>query len=74
MSVATEGGQASAVATQRRKGVTPPSDRAGRSTFVSDVIVELGFVDRATVEEAVQDARRSGKAVPRILLSMGALS
>lgn len=75
MNVATRAAQESRAApTSGRKGVTPPSDRAGRSSFVSDVIVELGFVDRETVENAVSEARQLGQGVPQILISQSALT
>jgi predicted nucleic acid-binding Zn-ribbon protein len=55
------------------RGVTPPSTPSGRGGFVSDVIVELGFVEREVVEQAVQAARTTGKSVARVLLDVGAL-
>jgi hypothetical protein len=56
------------------KGITPPSSPGGRSGFLSDVIVELGFADSATVEQAVERARRLGTTDARVLLDMEALS
>jgi hypothetical protein len=54
--------------------VTPPSIAGARGQFVSDVIVELGFVDAATVERAVENARVSGKSVTALLLEEGVLT
>jgi hypothetical protein len=51
-----------------------PSDGGGRSGFLSDVIVELGFASRETVEEAVRAARSPGSTVARVLVEMGAIS
>jgi hypothetical protein len=55
------------------KGIVPPSSD-GRSGFLSDVIVELGFASRDTVEQAVRAARSPGTTVARVLVDMGAIS
>src|SRR5436190_2138806 len=55
------------------RGVTPPSSSSGRHEFLSEVIVELGFADPGTVEEAVEAAREPGMTVEKILLERGAL-
>ncbi len=52
-------------------GVTPPTERSGRGGFLSDVIVDLGFADRATVEQAVRAARSPGTTVARVLVERG---
>jgi MshEN domain len=54
-------------------GVTPPADPARRGVFLADVVVELGFADRETVEDAVRVASQSGKPVERQLLEGGIL-
>ena len=56
------------------KGITPPSRPAGREGFLSDVIVELGFADRPTVEQAVRTARSPGATVADVLVDMGAIT
>jgi hypothetical protein len=55
------------------KGVIPPSEPGGRSGFLSDVIVELGFATRDAVEDAVRTAR-SGSTVAQVLVEAGAIS
>src|SRR5919106_3059717 len=55
------------------KGITPPSGR-GRSGFLSDTIVELGFADRETVEQAVRAARSPGTTVGQVLVDTGAIT
>ncbi|HKP20549.1 MAG TPA: hypothetical protein VJT68_03475, partial [Thermoleophilaceae bacterium] len=55
------------------KGVVPPSEPGGRSGFLSDVIVELGFATPDAVEEAVREAR-SGSTVAQVLVESGAIS
>ncbi len=57
-----------------RKGVYPPSTPGGRHTFLSDVIVELGFADRDTVEQAVEAARVPGRTLQQILLEQGTIT
>ena len=56
------------------KGITPPARPAGRAGFLSDVIVELGFADRATVEQAVRAARSPGATMAGVLVEMGAIT
>ena len=56
------------------QGVTAPADPAGTGGFLSDVIVDLGFVDREIVERAVEAARQPGRMVDRILLENGDLT
>jgi type II secretion system (T2SS) protein E len=51
-----------------------PTDGGGRSGFLSDVIVELGFASRETVEQAVRAARSPGSTVARVLVELGAIS
>jgi hypothetical protein len=54
-------------------GIVPPTGR-GRSGFLSDVIVELEFASRETVEQAVRAARSPGSTVARVLVEMGAIT
>jgi Type II secretion system (T2SS), protein E, N-terminal domain len=55
-------------------GVAAPVVAGGRDGFLSDVIVELGFATRETVEQAVRAARSPGTTVSRVLLDMNAIS
>lgn len=64
----------SAAGARTPAGVTPPGAAGGRSGFLSDVIVELGFASQATVEQAVRAARSPGTTVARVLLDMNAIS
>jgi predicted nucleic acid-binding Zn-ribbon protein len=56
------------------KGVVAPSEPGGRSGFLSDVIVEMGFAERETVEKAVRAARSPGTTVSRVLVESDAVS
>ena len=55
-------------------GLTPPKDRGSRSRFVSDVIVDLGYLPRERVDAAVEEGRSSGRTPERVLLEGGALT
>jgi type IV pilus assembly protein PilB len=56
------------------EGVTRPSRKGGGARFISDVIVELGFLPKQRVEAAVEEARASGRTPERVLLDSGSLS
>jgi type IV pilus assembly protein PilB len=55
-------------------GLTPPRDSHTRARFVSDVIVELGYLPRERVDAAVEEGRSSGRTPERVLLEAGALT
>jgi hypothetical protein len=56
-------------------GVTPPSLSGAGRRFLSDILVELGFVTEAQAEDAVQTARNPGQPTPeKVLLKSGAIS
>ncbi|MBX5470730.1 MAG: Flp pilus assembly complex ATPase component TadA [Thermoleophilaceae bacterium] len=55
-------------------GVTPPRERGRRGRFISDVIVELGFLPKERVDAAVEEARTSGRTPEQVLLEAGALT
>ena len=55
-------------------GITPPRERHSHARFVSDVIVDLGYVPRERVDAAVEEGRASGRTPERVLLDDGALT
>jgi type IV pilus assembly protein PilB len=55
-------------------GVTPPTRRGGSSRQLTDVVVELGFADRETVDRAVEAARSAGVPPERMLLDQQAIN
>src|SRR3954447_2484941 len=59
---------------QKWNGITTPTRRGGSGRQLADVIVDLGFVDRATMELATERARATGSAPERVLASDGALT
>ncbi len=54
-------------------GLTPPRRRGHSGSFVSDVIVELGFASREQVDEAIEYSRTSGQTPEQTLLSRGVI-
>jgi type IV pilus assembly protein PilB len=54
-------------------GLYPPR-RTGRSTrMIGEVVVDLGFADRKTVDEAVETARTQGRPTGLVLVEQGVL-
>jgi type IV pilus assembly protein PilB len=54
-------------------GLTPPLREVG-SRFISDVIVEMGFVRRERVDAAVGEGKETGRSPEQVLLESGALT
>jgi type II secretion system (T2SS) protein E len=73
MSATSESHVRGAGLTASASGITPPSLPPRQGVFLSDVIVELGFADHETVEEAVRAAAASGKPFDHLLLENGVL-
>jgi type IV pilus assembly protein PilB len=55
-------------------GLTPPLERGHSRGFITDVLVELGFVAEPTVRAAVEVARTAGKPPEALLLEQGAVT
>ncbi len=55
-------------------GLTSPVGPVRSGRFVTDVLVELGFVDAARVEAAVNEARTAGQPPEQLLLAQGAVN
>jgi hypothetical protein len=56
-------------------GVTAPTLSPASSRFLSDILVELGFVSESQADEAVQTARTPGQPTPeKVLLAIGAIT
>jgi type IV pilus assembly protein PilB len=55
------------------RGLIPPAQRGRSEQLIGDVIVDLGFAARATVERAVKLARDRGLPTGRMMLEIGAL-
>jgi len=59
---------------KRNNGITTPSRRGGSGRVLTDVIVDLGFVEREAMDEAIEMAHSAGSAAERVLLSTGAIT
>jgi type IV pilus assembly protein PilB len=55
------------------KGVYPARKSGRSSRMIGEVVVDLGFADRDTVEEAVLVAREQGKPTGEVLVQQGVL-
>jgi type IV pilus assembly protein PilB len=65
--------EAPAVSEHSSTGLYPPK-RIGRSTrMIGEVVVDLGFADRETVDEAVETARTQGRPTGLVLVEAGVL-
>lgn len=59
---------------RRGNGITTPTRRGGSGRVLPDVIVDLGFVDRGTMDLAIARGTESGSAPERVLVSDGTLT
>ncbi len=59
---------------RRGNGLTTPSRRGGSGRILTDVIVDLGFVDRGTMDLAIDRATQNGSAPERVLTGDGNLT
>ncbi|HEX4732731.1 MAG TPA: ATPase, T2SS/T4P/T4SS family [Solirubrobacterales bacterium] len=55
-------------------GLTPPLQRGHSRGFITDVLVDLGFVAETTVGAAVEAARTAGKTPEALLQAQGAIT
>lgn len=55
-------------------GVTAPTLSGAGRRFLSDILVELGFVDEDTAAQAVEAARHPGQTPERVLLEGGTIT
>ena len=55
-------------------GLTPPRTRGHSRSFVTDVLVELGFVGAEAVQAAVDASRTAGRPPEALLVEQGAIS
>lgn len=55
------------------RGLVPPTRRGRSERLIGDVIVDLGFARRETVERVVKLAREQGRPTGQLLIESGAL-
>jgi type IV pilus assembly protein PilB len=63
-----------APAKKKGNGITTPSRRGGSGRVLTDVIVDLGFVEQELMDEAVTRAEEAGALPERLLLKDGTLT
>jgi type IV pilus assembly protein PilB len=66
--------QTGAPAKKKGKGITTPSRRGGTGRMLTDVIVDLGFIERGVMDEAVARADDTGTLPERLLVKDGTLT
>jgi type IV pilus assembly protein PilB len=59
---------------KKGNGITTPSRRGGSGRVLTDVIVDLGFVERDRLEQAIESATQQGSSAEQVLVSDGVLS
>ena len=55
-------------------GLTPPMVRGRSSGFVTDVLVDLGYISEDVAGQAVEGARTAGRPPERLLVEQGAIN
>jgi len=55
-------------------GLTPPLSRGHSSGFVTDALVDLGFVHEDRARQAIEEARTAGRTPEQLLLDQGAVN
>jgi len=55
-------------------GLTPPRVRGRSSGFVTDVLVDLGYVDDDAARQAIDAARTAGRPPERLLIEQGTIT
>ncbi len=74
MNPSTQTGATKTSAKRKGNGVTSPSRRGGSGRVLTDVIVDLGFVDQEAMDGAVEKANDSGGRPERLLVVDGLLT
>jgi type IV pilus assembly protein PilB len=66
--------QTGAAPSKPKRGITSPSRRGGSGRVLTDVLVDLGFVEKAVMDDAIEKAHSAGSAAERVLLTQGAIT
>ena len=59
---------------QQTPGITPPTQRRKSERRIGDIVVDLGYTSRESVESAVVKAREIGQPVGRVLVERGSVT
>jgi len=71
---ATPAAQLTSVEPVAIPGLTHPRSRGRSGAFVTDVLVDLGYVGDERARQAIEEARTAGKPPERLLLEQGAIT
>ena len=66
--------QTGAAPSKPKRGITSPSRRGGSGRVLTDVLVDLSFVEREVMDDAIAKAQSAGSAAERVLLTQGAIT
>jgi type IV pilus assembly protein PilB len=55
-------------------GLTPPRTRTHSGRFITDVVVDLGYLTRERVDQAIDEARVAGRSPEALMVDQGTLS
>src|SRR5215207_9078812 len=65
--------QTGAAPSKPKRGITSPSRRGGSGRVLTDVLVDLSFVEREVMDDAIAKAQSAGSAAERVRLDHVAL-
>src|SRR5215204_4318662 len=66
--------QTGAAPSKPKRGITSPSRRGGSGRVLTDVLVDLSFVEREVMDDAIAKAQSAGAAAERVLLTQDAIT
>src|SRR4051794_35009642 len=55
-------------------GLTSPSHRGRSTRFIGDIVVDLGYASRESVEAAINESRANGRRTGEVLVERGVLT
>ncbi|HEX6621128.1 MAG TPA: hypothetical protein VF024_15810, partial [Solirubrobacteraceae bacterium] len=55
-------------------GLTEPTSRGRSSRFIGDIVVDLGYASRESVEAAIAESRANGRRTGEVLVERGVLT
>ena len=58
----------------RLPGLTEPTGRGRSSRFIGDIVVDLGYAARESVEAAIAESRANGRRTGEVLVERGVLT
>src|SRR6266498_1546789 len=59
---------------QQIPGLSAPTSRGRSSRFIGDIVVDLGYASRESVEAAIAESRANGRRTGEVLVERGVLT